>query len=155
MYVVVCSSSKAPRYFFIYIFKYFFREFTCLLCSSSSSSKVIFFKGSRWERRWLFWFQPGCCCICFENESFVANIANMGGIFEVSRSFSSSFYDDDISRSLSSCQTPLDNSGLFSALLKFELIGYLGRDFFEAYKEKKEMVNRGYTPRYFLQRLRN
>ena len=85
----------------------------------------------------------------------MANIANMGGIFEVSRSFSSSFYDDDISRSLSSCQTPLDNSGLFSALLKFELIGYLGRDFFEAYKEKKEMVNRGYTPRYFLQRLRN
>ena len=48
-----------------------------------------------------------------------------------------SFYDD-ISRSLSSCQTPLDNSGLFSALLKFELIGYLGRDFFEAYKEKKK-----------------
>ena len=38
-------------------------------------------------------------------------------------------------------QTPLDNSGLFSALLKFELIGYLGRDFFEAYKEKKE-INR-------------
>ena len=67
----------------------------------------------------------------------MANIANMGGIFEVSRSFSSSFYDDDISRSLSSCQTPLDNSGLFSALLKFELIGYLGRDFFEAYKEKR------------------
>jgi len=31
-------------------------------------------------------------------------------------------------------QTPLDNSGLFSALLKFELIGYLGRDFFEAYR---------------------
>ena len=85
----------------------------------------------------------------------MANIANMGGIFEVSRSFSSSFFDDDISRSLSSCQTPLDNSGLFSALLKFELIGYLGRDFFEAYKEKKEMVNRGYTPRYFLQGLRN
>ena len=50
-----------------------------------------------------------------------------------------SFYDD-ISRSLSSCQTPLDNSGLFSALLKFELIGYLGRDFFEAYKEKKKEI---------------
>ena len=66
----------------------------------------------------------------------MANIANMGGIFEFSRSFSSSFYDD-ISRSLSSCQTPLDNSGLFSALLKFELIGYLGRDFFEAYREKR------------------
>ena len=136
MYVVVCSSSKAPRYFFIYIFKYFFREFTCLLCSSSSSSKVIFFKGSRWET--VVILVPARLLSYMLRERIVrGKYRKYGRNFWIFPLFFLSFYDD-ISRSLSSCQTPLDNSGLFSALLKFELIGYLGRDFFEAYKEKKK-----------------
>ena len=112
---VCSSSSKAPRYFLYLYLRFFFREFTsCLLFVRYNIQGFS---------RWLFWFQPGCRMLLLYFEEF-----------EFSRSFLM-MMRDDIVRSFVKRLWILFWI-IFPALLQFELIGYFGRDFFEAYRGK-------------------